>query len=159
VGSLDSALATYEKAQHIAERLVAADPDNAMEQIDVADGHYDMGTMLAGGGRHEAALARFREAATRYESLAAADTGNTQLKLSAAMSCHQAGEACRSLAHGVSSAIERERWRAQEIDWLDRSLRWYQPLADAGALVGDDVGTPKAIHARLAALRSGRRED
>jgi len=155
VGALDSALATYGRAQQIAERLAAADPDNAMELIDVADGHYDIGTMLAGGGRHEAALERFREAAKRYQALAAADTGNTQLRLSTAMSCRQAGESCEALAHRVSSAIERARWRTQAIDWLDRSLHWYEPLASAGALVGADVDAPKAIRARLAALRSG----
>jgi len=159
VGALDSALATYDKGQHIAERLAAADPENATQQIDVADGHYEIGTMLLGGGREEAALARFRDAAERYRRLAAADTGNTQLRLSAAMSCRQAGEACRALAHRVSSAAGRARWRQQAIDWLDRSLRWYQPLADAGALVGDDVDAPQAIRARLAALRAGGQED
>ncbi|HXJ68827.1 MAG TPA: serine/threonine-protein kinase, partial [Verrucomicrobiae bacterium] len=155
VGALDSALAVYGKGQHIAEQLAAADPDNAMEQIDVADGHYEIGTMLSGGGRHEQALERFRDAAQRYRRLAAADTGNTQLRLSAAMSCRQAGEACQALSLRVSSAAERARWRQQAIEWLDRSLRWYQPLADAGALVGEDVGAPKAIRARLVALRSG----
>ena len=155
VGALDSALAVYGKGQHIAEQLAAADPDNAMEQIDVADGHYEIGTMLSGGGRHEQAIERFRDAAQRYRRLAAADTGNTQLRLSAAMSCRQAGEACQALSLRVSSAAERARWRQQAIEWLDRSLRWYQPLADAGALVGEDVGAPQAIRARLVALRSG----
>jgi hypothetical protein len=71
------------------------------------------------------------------------------------MSCRQAGEVCQALSLRVSSAAERARWRQQAIEWLDRSLRWYQPLADAGALVGEDVGAPKAIRARLVALRSG----
>jgi len=154
VGALDSALAVYGKGQHIAEQLAAADPDNAMEQIDVADGHYEIGTMLSGGGRHEQALGRFRDAAQRYRRLAAADTGNTQLRLSAAMSCRQAGEACQALARRAAGA-ERERWRLEAIDWLDRSLGYYQPLADAGALVGDDVDAPRAIRARLTALRAG----
>jgi non-specific serine/threonine protein kinase/serine/threonine-protein kinase len=158
-GELDSALVIYGKSMRIAEQLAAADPDNVLQQIDVADGHYEIGTMLLGGGRDEAALARFSDAAERYRRLAAADTGNTQLRLSAAMSCRQAGEACRGLAQRVSSAGERARWRQRAIDWLDRSLRWYQPLADAGALVGDDVNAPRAIRSRLAELRGGGTED
>jgi non-specific serine/threonine protein kinase/serine/threonine-protein kinase len=155
VGELDSALVIYDKGMKIAERLAAADPDNAQQQIDVADGHYEIGTMMLGGRREEAALARFSEAAARYRRLAAADTGNTQLRLSAAMSCRQAGEACQALSGRSASASERARWREQAIEWLDRSLRYYQPLADAGALVGDDVDAPRAIRARLSALRAG----
>src|SRR6185436_12386509 len=122
VGELDSALVVYDLGMRIAEQLAAADPDNALQQIDVADGHYEIGTMLLGGGRAQAALERFREAAGRYRRLAVADTGNTDLRLSAAMSCRQAGEACQALARRSSAAADRERWRLEAIDWLDRSL-------------------------------------
>jgi len=155
VGELDSALVVYDQGMRIAERLAAADPDNALQQVDVADGHYEIGTMLLGGGRAEAALERFRDAAARYRRMAAADTGNTQLRLAAAMACRQAGEACQALAHRAPADAARERWRREAIDWLDRSLGYYQPLADAGALVGDDVDAPRAIRARLTALRAG----
>ena len=155
VGELDSALVVYDQGMRIAERLAAADPDNALQQVDVADGHYEIGTMLLGGGRAEAALERFRDAAARYRRMAAADTGNTQLRLAAAMACRQAGEACQALARRAPAAAARERWRREAIDWLDRSLGYYQPLADAGALVGDDVDAPRAIRARLTALRAG----
>jgi non-specific serine/threonine protein kinase/serine/threonine-protein kinase len=155
VGELDSALAIYDKGMRIAEQMAAADPDNVQQQVDVADGHFEIGTMLVGGGRAEAALARFREAAARYKTLARADTGNVQLRLSVAMSCRQAGEACGALAGRATTPGERARWRTQAIDWLAESLRYYGPLADAGALVGDDVSAPRLIRARLAALRAG----
>jgi hypothetical protein len=57
--------------------------------------------------------------------------------------------------HHSRTVEGRARWRQQAIAWLDRSLRYYRPLADAGALVGDDVNAPRAIRARLSALRGG----
>jgi hypothetical protein len=60
-----------------------------------------------------------------------------------------------AVEHHSRTVDSRARWRQQAIAWLDRSLSYYRPLADAGALVGDDVNAPRAIRARLTALRGG----
>lgn len=154
-GPLDSALAVYGRGMKISEDLAAADPENALQQTDVASGHFEIGGMLMGGGRYRAAEERFREAFERFTRLAAADTGNVEHRLWLARSCRQAGEACGALSRSASTLAEHSRWRAQAETWFDRGLARYDALARGGLLPGDEASAPQEIRDRLAALRRG----
>jgi len=152
-GRLDSALAVYGRGMKIAEDLAAADPDNVLQQADVAAGHYEIGTMLLNGQRLQAARDRFREAAARYARLAAADSANMEHALNVARSYRRTGEACIALAEVTNSTSERARWGNEATDWLDRSLTRFQAMLKAGMLQGADTTAPAEIRQQLAALR------
>lgn len=152
-GKLDSALAVYGRGMQIAEELAAADPDNALQQADVAAGHFEIGTMLLNGQRFVGARDEFRHSAARYARLAAADTANVDHALMVARSYRQAGAACTALGKSATSPIERARWRADGLNWLNRSLTHYKAMARAGVLRGDDAAVPAAIEQQLAALQ------
>ncbi len=151
-GSLDSALAVYDLGMKIAEDMAARDPDNALQQSDVAAGHYEIGTMLMKGRRHEAAERRFDEAFARYTRLAAADTGNAESRLYMARSSRGAGEACEALSRAAAGAA-RARWRTRALTWFGRSADVYRGLARRGALTGEESAAPQEIDRMIAGLR------
>src|SRR6185503_13145271 len=97
-GDVDEALAVYGRGMAIAETLAAGDPDNVLQQSDVASGHYEIGTMLVNGRRYLDAEPRFVEAFDRFAKLAVADSGNVSNRVWMARSGRQAGEVCRALA-------------------------------------------------------------
>ena len=152
-GALDSALSVYGRGMRIAEDLAAADPDNVLQQADVAAGHFEIGAMLLNGNRCLSARNEFRDASERYMRLARADTANVDYRLLAARSDWQAGAACAALCRSAATARERSRWRAEGEAWFTRGLAGYQALARTGILQGNDVAAPAQIQQQLAALR------
>jgi serine/threonine protein kinase/tetratricopeptide (TPR) repeat protein len=153
-GELDSALAVYGHGMKIAEDLAGSDPDNALQQADVAAGHYEIGTMLMKGRRYAAAERRFAEAFDRYARLAAADTGNAESRTYMARSGRGAGEACGALADRARSQVDRSRWRTRALSWLGKSLDLYRGLAKAGALMGDETAAPQELDRLVAKART-----
>ncbi len=154
-GAVDSALVIYDLGMRIAEDLAAADPDNFLQQADVAAGHYEIGTMLMKGERHQAAERRFGEAFRRYTRLAAADTGNAEFRIYQARSGRGAGEACLALSRARGSGATRGQWRSRALDWLSRSLQLYRTLERDGALTGEELTAPRELERVIAELRVG----
>jgi eukaryotic-like serine/threonine-protein kinase len=152
-GDVDSGLAVYDRGMKISEDLAAKDPADALQQNDVADGHFEIGTMLLDARRYEDAERRFGEAFTRYERLAAADSGNAQTRASMARSGWKAGEACQALWQRARSNDERTRTKARALTWLQRSQQLYARLEQAGMLIGEEATAPKEVDRLLATLR------
>jgi serine/threonine protein kinase/tetratricopeptide (TPR) repeat protein len=154
-GDIDSAMIVYDQGMRISEDLAAKDPDNALMQSDVALGHYEIGTMLAGARRHAAAEREFADAHRRFTRLAAADTANQENRLMLARAAWRAGEACTALSK-TGPAADRAAARARGTGWLTTSLALYRQLARRNVLVGDEVDAPTEVAAALAAIgRSG----
>jgi len=153
-GDVDSGLAVYDRGMKISEELAAKDPDDALQQHDVADGHFEIGTMLLDARRYEDAERRFGEAFTRYERLAAADSGNAETRASMARSGWKAGEACQALWQRARSNDERTRIKARALTWLQRSQQLYARLEQGGMLIGEEATAPKEVDRLLATLRS-----
>lgn len=80
-GQIDSALALHRRALKISEALGAADPNDALQQSDTANGHLKIGTVLMKGQRYREARERFEEAFQRFRSIAAKDTANAEARM------------------------------------------------------------------------------
>jgi len=152
-GEIDSALVVYGRGMKISEGLAAADPSDVLQQADVANCHFETGTILMKGHRYREAEAQFGDAYQRYGRLAAHDSSNAETRTFMARSGRQAGEACLALASRSGAAGERARWRASALEWFEKSLGLYRGLANAGALTGDDVGAQADVTRKLEALR------
>jgi tetratricopeptide (TPR) repeat protein len=152
-GEIDSALAVYGRAMKISEDLAAKDPDDVLQQADLANSHYEIGTMLVHARRYPAARERFEEAFDRYARIAAADSANLESRIYMARCGRLAGEACRELSNGSRSGEERARWRSLAMTWLVRSQTLYQALGKAGALAGEEIAAPDEVDRLVAGMR------
>jgi tetratricopeptide (TPR) repeat protein len=152
-GAIDSALSLHERGAKIAEELAAADPNDVLQQADLANGHFEVGTILMRGGRYTEAEGRFAEAYRRYAPLAAHDTSNAETRMFMARTSRRAGEACQTLAHRTTARGERARWRAKGVDWFEKSLALYRELGKAGALSGQEAVAPSEVSSQLVALQ------
>jgi serine/threonine protein kinase/tetratricopeptide (TPR) repeat protein len=151
-GAIDSALVVHERGMRISEGLAAADPSDVLQQADVANGNFEVGTILMKGRRYPEAEGRFGDAYARYARLAAHDTSNAETRTFMARISRQAGEACRAMVS--RSGSERSRWRSKARDWFEKSLVLYQQLGSANALTGPDIGAAAEVTNRLADLQS-----
>ena len=152
-GAIDTALAIYDLSQRILEDLVGRDSANVVDRSGVAQGHYQIGTILMKGHRYKPAVQRFGEAFRRLTTLAAVDTSNAETRGYVARVGRAAGEACEALANHAASTTERARWRAQALDWYTRSLGAYRVLDARGALAAGEATAPDQLATRVAALR------
>ena len=150
-GEIDSALVLYGRSMAISEALGAADPSDALQQADIANGYFEMGDILMKGRRYPEAEGRFGEAFKRYSGLAAKDSGNVDLRARMAKTSRKAGEACRVLASKRSPASST--WRFRALDWYGKSLGLYRDLGHSGALGEEERGAPTEISRELALLR------
>ena len=150
-GEIDSALVLYERAMAISEALGAADPSDALQQADIANGYFELGDILMKGRRYPEAEGRFTEAFKRYSGLAARDSGNVDLQVRMAKTSRKAGEACRVLASKRSPAAST--WRFRAIDWYAKSLGLYRALGHSGALADEERGAATEISKELTLLR------
>jgi tetratricopeptide (TPR) repeat protein len=75
-GDLTAALASYQAALAIAERLVASDPGNAAWQRDLSVSHNKIGDVLVAQGDLTATLASYQASLAIGERLAQQDPGN-----------------------------------------------------------------------------------
>ncbi len=146
-GEIDSALIAYGHAVEITTALAAADTANALNQLDVADADFQLGTILARGGRHAQAEQRFARAYQRFGRIVAADPVNIDVRTRMARCARSAGESCRALSRAGTSP------RASL--WFTRSLADYRVLQSAGALAGEDARAPRELERVLAQLGAG----
>jgi non-specific serine/threonine protein kinase/serine/threonine-protein kinase len=151
-GSIDSALALHERGTRISEDLAASDPDDVLQQADLANGHFEVGTILMKGGRYPQAEESFAEAYRRFARLAAHDSSNAETRVFLARTSRQAGEACQKASRSAGRE-EAVRWKLRAKDWLQKSLAHYRQLGKDGALTGQDVAAPVEISNQLAALQ------
>ncbi|MFN7975108.1 MAG: protein kinase [Acidobacteriota bacterium] len=100
-GSLDQAMERYKAANEIAVRLVAADPNNAAWQGDLAWSHRLLGEGLLSRGDSAAAISSLKEALAIYEKRAASDSA-AAAQLDVAATENRLGEA--QLAGGDADA-------------------------------------------------------
>jgi hypothetical protein len=133
--------------------MARQDPEDAQTQADIANGHFEIGTMLMTGKRYEEAEGQFHEAFERYSRIAAADTLNIDVQVALARCAHRASDAGVELAR-MSSSGALAKWRERAVDWTRRSLDLYTALETRGALSGDDVAAPREVAARLVELRT-----
>ena len=152
-GEIDSALVVYGRGMKISEGLAASDPSDVLQQADVANCHFETGTILMKGHRYREAEAQFGDAYQRYGRLAVHDSSNAETRTFMARSGRQAGEACLALTSRSGAAGERARWRASALDWFEKSLGLYRGHASAAALTGDDVGAQADVSRKVEALR------
>ncbi|HET9235586.1 MAG TPA: protein kinase, partial [Candidatus Eisenbacteria bacterium] len=154
-GEMDSSLALYDASMKITEDLAAKDPSNVLAAADVASGHLGLGNMLMEGARYDAALPRFSEAFHRYTPLVAADSSNVQNRLGLAQSSRRAGEAAAALARSTSGP-NKGRYRAQAIEWWQRSRDIYEGLRQSGVLNAEDAKWPAELSRQIATLEPDR---
>jgi tetratricopeptide (TPR) repeat protein len=152
-GDLDSALVVYGRGMAISEDLAAKDPDNVLQQTDLADGHLEIGEMLMKLQRYREVEERAVDAFQRYSRIAAADSTNVGARIQIARSCRRAGEACFEQSKRAASAEERRRTRERALDWLERSRDLYTRLKAAGALVGEDAALPSQLERQVGEVR------
>jgi non-specific serine/threonine protein kinase/serine/threonine-protein kinase len=153
-GVIDSALALHARGMKISEGLAAADPNDVLQQADLANGHMEVGTILMKGRRYREAVDRFGQSYERYARLAAHDTSNAETRTFMARASRRAGEACRALASRSGAREARARWRTKAVDWYGKSLTLYRALGRAGALAGEDAAAPVDVSAVLASLQA-----
>jgi tetratricopeptide (TPR) repeat protein len=152
-GAIDSALALYERSMRISEDMAAADPSDVLQQVDLAKGRAEIGSILMKGRRYPEAEDRFRDAYQSYSRLAAKDSSNAALRGQMARTSRDAGDACRAMAERSGAAGERALWRSRAADWYSKSLALYRSLSSAGALSGSEAGAPEQVSSLLASVR------
>ncbi|HET9250885.1 MAG TPA: protein kinase [Candidatus Eisenbacteria bacterium] len=152
-GEFDSALVLYEKGVKLSEDLAASNPDDVLQQVDLAKGRYETGMILLRAGRHREAEERFRDAYRRFSDLAERDASNTELRAQMARASRKAGEACAAMAARSGASEVTVAWRSKAADWYSKSLDLYRSLAAGGSLAGAEAGAPDEVSKELAALR------
>jgi non-specific serine/threonine protein kinase/serine/threonine-protein kinase len=153
-GDVDSAIVVYGRGMKITEDLIGTDPANALQEADLAQGHYELGTILVKGRRYHDAERRFTEAFEHYGRLAAADTTNADHRTFMARSSRAAGEACQAQWRQATSEAERSRCRTRALMWLLRSRDLYHALRASGALAGEETRAPAQLDQMVADLQT-----
>ena len=151
-GEFDSALALYERGMKLSEGLAAVDPNDVLQQIDLAKGHFETGAILLRARRYQEAEERFRDAYRRFSELAANDAGNMELRAQMARASRRAGDACSAMATPGSGA--KAVWRAKAVEWYSKSLNLYRSLASSGSLAAAESGAADEVSRLLASLPS-----
>ncbi len=103
-GDGPAALASYQRAKAIAERLAKADPGNAGWQRDLSVSHNKIGDVLRVQGNLPAALDAFNASLAIAMSLAQADPGNAGWQRDLAISNERIGD-MHAIANEVPEAI------------------------------------------------------
>jgi eukaryotic-like serine/threonine-protein kinase len=151
-GMIDSALALHERGTRIAEGLAESDPSDVLQQADLANGQFEVGTILMKGQRYPQAEESFAEAYRRFTRLAAHDTSNAETRMFLARTSRQAGEACQKASRS-GARDTAARWKLKARDWFEKSLAHYRQLGKEGALSGREAGAPAEVSNQLAALQ------
>ena len=152
-GAIDSALSVYSRGLRITESLAASDSSDVLQQADIANGHFETGTILMKGRRYRQAEDQFSDAFQRFARLAAHDKSNAETRTFMARVSRKAGDACRMVALQSTAPEERIRWRSKALDWYGKSVDLYRALGGAGALAGDDLGAEAEVSRQMASLR------
>jgi lipoprotein NlpI len=96
-GDLTAALAAFQSAFEITDRLAKADPGNAQWQRDLSIAYERIGSVREAQGDLQAALASFQAELSITDRLAKADPGNTRWQQDLANGYDWAGDAQRAL--------------------------------------------------------------
>ena len=133
-GRLDDALAAYRASLAIAERLAAADPNNASWQRDLSVSYDRVGDVLSMQGRLDDALAAYRASLAIRERLAAAEPDRADYQRDIVV----------SLAKLSNAGVSPDATEA-----LTRALRIVENLAASGRLAAADSWMLDELRRRL----------
>ena len=140
--ALKDALQSFKASLAIAERLAAADPDNAGWQRGLSVSHNKIGDVQSAQGNLKDALESFKASLAIRERLAAADPGNAGWQRDLAVShgrvalvqsqIGDTGEALEGLRQG-RAIVANLRDRAPELAVLSSDLAWFDSrIAELG---------------------------
>lgn len=125
-GNGPAALASYQAALAIAERVAKADPSNTGWQLNLWTSHMKIGEMLAAQG--PAALVSYQAALASAERLATADPTNTDYQRTLVFSLMKLNEATGDKAHAARAldqvlAMERRGILGPGDAWMLEDLK------------------------------------
>jgi len=155
-GDPGGALAAYQNALAIAQRMAAADPSNAPWQRDLAVCHSRLGKALRAQGDLRGALAAYQNALANAQRLAAADSSDSGLQRDLSVSHVDLGEALSAQGDlgGALAAYQNALAILQRLAAADPSnapLQW--DLAACREKMGDALCTQGNLGGALAAYR------
>jgi tetratricopeptide (TPR) repeat protein len=163
-GNLGIALATYQGAKDLADRLATSDPDNALWQRELALAYSKIGDVEVPQGSLSAALASYQAGVAIFDRLAKSDPGNNERQRDLELSHNNIGDV--QLAQGSLPGALRSYQAALAIaDRLVRSdpgnTKWQRDLSVSYDRVGDvqvqQSNLPVALNSYQAGLAIARR--
>lgn len=155
-GDLPGALAAYQKALAIVQRLAAADPENTGGQRDLSVSHIKVGDVLGAQGNLLGALAAYREALAIAQGLATADPTNTGRQRDLCVHHNKVGDVLRAQGN-LPGALEAYR---EGLDIAHRlaatdsaNAEWQRDLSLTHGRIGDVLRAKGDLLGALAAYR------
>jgi len=134
-GDLDAALAGYQSAIAIQERLIARDPENATSQFPLAAFYAGLGGVLRRQGDLAGALERYRMAYALRQGLALKDPTNPGRQNSLAMAAISVADVLHAQKQNLDEAVKLYR---TAIDILDEAKpRQDRNVFDCYIKIGD----------------------